>query len=113
MGAVAEGVTKSGRVRGEGLDVIDLESEVGEIGADLDGAALVKLANLDQLLAAGSLEENQLGTASAGQAADLLKAEHVFVEVDGFLKIGHAITRVEEFFDHWRDYRHNHEHVES
>src|ERR1051325_6029803 len=40
-------------------EVIDLKSEVGEIGLDLNGAAGRKVTNFDQLFAAGSFEEGE------------------------------------------------------
>jgi len=71
---VAERVAERGRVFGEGLEIIDLEGQMGKIRSDLDGPALIKFADFDQLLAARGLEENEMGAASAHAASDFLEA---------------------------------------
>lgn len=99
-GAIAERVSQRGGMFGEGLNVIDLECQVGQVGADLDRAARVKFTDLDEFLAPGRFEEDELGASPARAAADLLQAEDIAVEGNGLFQVGNAVPRVEELLDH-------------
>ena len=101
MRSIAERIPQRGGVLGEGIHILHFKSEVGEIGADEHGPAAVEFTNLDQFLAARSLEKNKLGSPPALAAAHLLQAEDLAVEVDRFVQIAHAIPSVKEFFNHF------------
>ena len=100
MRPITERVAEGGGVFGEGLHVLNLEGEMGEVGTDLNGAAFIEFANLDLLLTARGLEENQLRTPAAGGAFDFLEAKNLGIKVHGFLQISHAVAGVEELFYH-------------
>ena len=101
MRSIAERIPQSGGVLGEGIHILHFKSEVGEIGTDEHGPAAIEFTDLDQLLAARSLEKNKLGSPPALAAAHLLQAEDLAVEVDRFVQIAHAIPSVKEFFNHF------------
>ena len=82
------------------LDIVHFESQVRQIGADDDRAALVKFAQLNLLFAARRFEEDQLRPAPGSVPARFFKTEDVSIKRNGFLEIGHAIARVQETFDH-------------
>ena len=100
MRSVAERVTEGGGVFGEGFEIIDFKGEVREIGADLNRAALVEFANLDERFATGGLEENEVRPAPAHAAADFFETKDVFVEGNRAFEIGDSVARVEELRDH-------------
>ena len=100
MRTVAQGISLRRSLRGEFLDIIDLEGEVGQIRTHDHRAAFIELAQLDFLVALGGLEEDELRAASAGAPAGFLEAEHVLVETHGFVQILHAIAGVKQFLDH-------------
>ena len=99
-GAVGEGVAECGGVVGEGPEVLDFESEMGEVRSDDNGAGGFEFADFDELLALGSLEEDELGAARGGVARDFLEAEDLGVEVDGAVEVLDAVTGVKELGDH-------------
>ena len=100
MGTVAERIAERGGMGGECVQVVDLEGKMSEIRADNDRTALVKFANFDQLLAAGGLEKDELGSATAGTSPHFLEAQNVLVERNGFFQIGDPVSGVEELGDH-------------
>ena len=105
MRAVAERVSQGGGVFGEGFQIVDFKGEVREIGADLNGAALVELANFDERFAAGGLEEDEVRPAPAHAAADFFETEDVCVERNCAFEIGNSIARMEELRDHEKSFR--------
>jgi len=74
----------------EGLQIFYLEGQVGDVVADLDLAAAVELANLDLLLAARRLEENEVRAARRGMAAGQFEPEDVAIEGHGLFE---SLTR--------------------
>lgn len=80
-------------------ETIDLESEMREIGLDLNRAAGWEMANLNFLLAFGSFEENELGAARRFVAARFGQAENIFIKGDRFFEVAHAIACVQKFFN--------------
>src|SRR3954471_4101155 len=82
----------------EGLEVVDLEREMGQVRSNDDRAALVELADLDFFLASWRLEENELRTAPGSVPAGFLQPEDVSIKRDGFFQIGYAVPRVEKLF---------------
>lgn len=84
----------------KGVHIFHLKSEVGQIRSDDDRTAFVILANFDLLLAAGSFEKHQLRTTATRETPGLLEAQHVLVEIDCLLEIGHPIAGMKEFLDH-------------
>lgn len=60
----------------ECLEVVDLEGEVSEVRPDDYGAGGIELADFDEFLALGSLEEDELRAAGGGVAGDFGEAEY-------------------------------------
>ena len=85
---------------GEGVQIADFEGEVGEVGADDDRAGGVVFAELDEFLALGCFQEDELGTAGGGVAGDLLESEDLGVEVNGSFEVLDAVAGVKELGDH-------------
>ena len=98
--AVAEGITLRCRLLGKGLQIGDFKGKVGQIGAHLHGAAGIILADLDEFLAPGGLEKDELRSASAFAAAHLLQTQHISVEADSLLKVVNAVAGMKELCDH-------------
>jgi len=94
MRAVAEGIALGCGHLGKILQIRDLESEMGQISPHYHGTAGVVLAELDLLVTSGSLQKDQLGTASALASADFLQAQHIAVKGNGLFEILNAITGV-------------------
>src|SRR5205823_532085 len=86
-------------------EIIDLKSEVSEVGLDLNGAAGREITNFDEFFAGGSFEEDEFGTARGFVAADFQQAEHIDVKTNRFFKLVHAVAGVQQLFDsaHSRD----------
>lgn len=80
MRPVREWITLGRRLPGEFLDVVDLKGKMGQVGPDQDRAALVKLAELDFLLASGRFQEDQLRAAPRGVAPDFLQPENIAIK---------------------------------
>ena len=72
MRAVAQRIAFGRGFPGKGLQIRDLEGEMGEVRPYHHRAAGVVLADLDFLGASGGLQKDQLGPASALAPADLL-----------------------------------------
>ena len=85
---------------GEGGEVGDFEGEVGQVGADDDGAAGGEGADFDEFVAVRRFEEDEFGAAGGFVAFDFFEAEDVFVEGDGFFEIVDSVTGVQELGDH-------------
>ena len=60
---------------------------MGQVRTDHYRPALIEFAQLDFLLAARRLEENQLRTATGSVPARFLQTEHVFVKRDRLLEV--------------------------
>ena len=75
---------------GKRFKVIDLKSLVRQIRTHLDRTAGIVFADLDEFLASGRFEENQLRAASTGHAAHLFETEHLFIKVNVLSK---SVTR--------------------
>ena len=86
---------------GKSLDILDLEGQVRDVGAHIDGAAGVELANLDFFLAPWRLEKDQLRAPRRGVAAGLLQAEDIAIKGGRFLQIGDSIAGMEESLHHF------------
>jgi len=71
-------------VGGEGVEIVHFEGEVGDIVADIDGGRCRQTCRSRFLLAAGGLEEDELGAAGRFAAANELEPEDVAIEGDGF-----------------------------
>lgn len=97
VGAVGEGDAVRGEVAPEGLETVDLKGEVGEVGLDLDWAAVGEIAELDGFLAFGGFEEDQFGAAGRFVATDFLEPENIAIEPDGSFQIVHSVAGVEQF----------------
>ena len=95
--AIGEFKAEAGEVFAEFLEAVDFEGKMGEIGLDLDRAAVRKVAKLDEFLAFGGFHEDKFGTARGFVAADFLEAEDPFVKVDAFFEIVQAVARVQKF----------------
>src|SRR5262245_8976173 len=78
---------------------------MSEVGLDLDGEAVGKGADVDELVTAGSVEKDELRAARGFVAANFLQAEDIEVEADGFFEVVHAVAGVQQLFDsaHRRD----------
>src|SRR5947207_364505 len=100
MRPVGKRITFFRRLAGKLLDVVDLESQMREVGTDDDGTALIELTDFDLFLAAGSFKENQLRTAAGGVASRFLQTEDVSVEGNRFFEVSHPITSVEKLLYH-------------
>jgi hypothetical protein len=100
MRSVRKGVTLCGGLPRELFDIVDLESQVGEIWADDNRTTLIEFADFDFFLAAGRLEENQLRTATRGMAPCFAQAENIPVEGNRFFKVSHPIPGVEKLLYH-------------
>ena len=87
MRAVAERVTLGGGLFRKCHQIRDFKGEMGQIRANLYGAAGVVFADLDLLFRAGSLEKNKLGAPTTLATAYFLEAEYVTVKGDGFFQI--------------------------
>src|ERR1700730_18125619 len=92
--AVRERITFRGRSASEFIQIIDLESQMRQIGTDHDRPAFVELADLNFLLALWRFEENKLRTAPGSMPANFLETQHVLVEGDRLLQGGHAVASV-------------------
>ena len=99
MRAVGILQAKPGEMPAEFLQAVHLEGEVRQIRLHVHRAARRITAQLDQLLAAGRLEEHQLRTARRFVPADFLQAQHLPVELHRPFQIVDAIPRVQEFLD--------------
>ena len=100
MRTIRERITFGCRFTRERFKVVHLESEMGQVRPHHYGAALVELADLDFLIAAGRLQENQLRSAPGSVPARFLEPEDVPIKRDRFFQIGYAIPGVEELLDH-------------
>ena len=69
-------------------------------GPTTTGPLSIEFADLDFLLAARRLEENQLRTAAGGVPPRFLQTENVPVKGDRFFQIGHPITSVKKLLYH-------------
>ena len=100
MRTIGERVALLGGLPGELLDVVDFESQMGQIRTDYHGTAVIELTDFNFLFAPRRLEENQLRTSTGGVPSRFLQTENVAVERNGLFQIGHPISSVEKLFDH-------------
>src|SRR5215210_4387820 len=77
------------------VNIRNLKREMRQIPPDLHRTAFVEFANLDQLLAIRSLEENQLRTAFRSLPSHLFQPQHIAIKGDGFFEIADSISRVQ------------------
>jgi hypothetical protein len=87
-------------VGGESLNVVHFKSEVGEVGAELHFTAGGEGADLDEFVAVGCLQEDELGAAWGLVTAHFFEAEDLGIEVHGLGQIVNAVAGVEEFRNH-------------
>src|SRR5690242_19179968 len=76
-----------------------------KIGADHHRSAVVKLANLDLLSAAGCLQKDKLRSTTRSVPTSFFEAQDILVKGNGFFQVMYAIASVQESFDHGLPYR--------
>ena len=82
------------------VHILHFKCQMSQVRPHDHRAAGVVFADLDQLLAAGRLEKNQLRAAPGGKAPDLLQAEDIPVKCHRLLEVRDAVAGVKKFFDH-------------
>lgn len=80
----------------EGIQTLDLETQMGEVGGHGDGAAARKAANLEQFVAVRRFKKNEFGTARGFLPADLDQTEDVGIKLDRAFEIFDAVASVIE-----------------
>jgi len=100
MRSIAKRVALGCDLLGKRFQIGDLEGEMGEVLSYQHGAAGVILADFYFFVASGSLQKDQLGTASALAPADFLQAQHIAVKGNCLLEVLNAIASVEKSGDH-------------
>ena len=99
--------TKAGTVTGsralvdallrEGIEAVHFKSQVREVRLHLHRARVGEVAQFDEFLALGRLEENQLRTARRLVAAHFHQAEDFPVKLHGRFKVIHPVAGMVEF----------------
>ena len=69
------------------LHTVHFKGEMDEVLLDLDGSGIREMGDLNEFLAAGCLEEGELGTAGGCVASYFLKSENGLIEFYCALKI--------------------------
>ena len=100
MRPVAERVAKRSGVGRECVEVLHLEGQVGQIRPDDHRTTSIEFANLEEFLAARSLQEDKLRATPAGAAADFLQSKDAGVKEKGLVEIGDPVAGVKEAFNH-------------
>src|SRR5260221_11792465 len=101
---VAQRVTLLRRRLCEGIEVVHLEPEMGQVGLHHHRPALGIVANLDHLLAPRRLEKDERRAARRGMARDLLQAEDIAIKGGGFFEIVHPVTGMKQPCNHGRTF---------
>lgn len=96
VGAIRERDAVLGEVLAEGFEAVDLEGEVGQVGLDLNGAAVGEVAEFDGFLTFRGFEEDEFGTAGRFMAPDLLESEDFAVKADRPFEVIHAVPGMEQ-----------------
>src|SRR2546422_3538116 len=104
MRHVRQRITFRSRFSRELFQVVHFKCQMREVRTNHDRPALIEFANLNLLFALGGFQENELRAATGCLAVQLLEPEDIFIERDRFFQILHAITGVQEFFDHTVSY---------
>ena len=97
---VGQRISLRGRMPSEGVEIFDLEGEVGEIRTDLNRTAFVEFTNLDQFFTARCFQKNQTRSARRSVALHLVQPQHLFIKVDCPLEIVHTIAGVKKAGNH-------------
>lgn len=97
MRAVGEANSVLGDVLAEGFEAVDLEGQMGQVGLNLDRAAIGKVAKLDGFFAFLGFQEDQFRTARGFVAAHFFEAEDLPVEADGAFEVVYPVPGMEEF----------------
>jgi len=96
VGAVGEGQAQLRQVAGKLIEVIDGKGEVGEIRLNLHGSAVGKLADLDQFVTFGGLEEDQLGSAGGLMAVDFDESQNPGIKIHSAREVIDPVSCVQE-----------------